>query len=211
MPDRGRPTLLTPEVQEVICAAIRRGCYATVAATRAGVDDFTMSLWDKRGQREAEQRALGKVSEDTPESVYEQFHHALAKAKAEARYSVETRVFDAMPLAWLKSGYARNDWHQSNQLVREVVDELLKRVPADWLKAFLTAGDPPRAPTSHEQYAHQDAMRFADLDTERGRDEMQRHVKTCPLCRTDAANGAADWDAAGSPRTTTTRSNPARP
>ncbi len=143
--------------------------------------------------------------------MYEQFHHALAKAKAEARYSVETRVFDAMPLAWLKSGYARNDWHQSNQLVREVVDELLKRVPADWLKAFLTAGDPPRAPTSHEQYAHQDAMRFADLDTERGRDEMQRHVKTCPLCRTDAANGAADWDAAGSPRTTTTRSNPARP
>src|SRR5260370_7385588 len=129
-----------------------------------------MSLWDKRGQREAEQRALGKVSEDTRESVYEQFHHALAKAKAEARYSAETRVFDAMPLAWLKSGYARNDWHQSNQLVREVVDELMRRVPADWLKAFLTAGDPPREPTSQEQYAHQDAMRFADLDTERGRD-----------------------------------------
>ncbi len=99
MPDRGRPTLLTPEVQETICAAIRRGCYATVAATRAGVDDFTMSLWDKRGQREAEQRALGKVSEDTPESVYEQFHRALAKAKAEARYSAETRVFDTMPFA----------------------------------------------------------------------------------------------------------------
>ena len=132
----GRPSLLTPDVQETICAAIRRGCYATVAATRAGVDDFTMSLWDKRGQREAEQRALGKVSEDTPESVYEQFHHALAKAKAEARYSAETRVFDAMPLAWLKSGYARNDWHQSNQLVREVVDELLKRVPPTGSKRF---------------------------------------------------------------------------
>jgi hypothetical protein len=183
----GRPSLLTPDVQETICAAIRRGCYATVAATRAGVDDFTMSLWDKRGQREAEQRALGKVSEDTPASVYEQFHRALAKAKAEARYSAETRVFDAMPLAWLKSGYARNDWHQSNQLVREVVDELVKRVPADWLKAFLTAGDPPRTPTSHEQYAHEEMMRFADLDTERGREEMQRHVKTCPICRADAA------------------------
>jgi hypothetical protein len=119
--------------------------------------------------------------------VYEQFHQALAKAKAEARYSAETHVFDAMPLAWLKSGYARNDWHQSNQLVREVVDELVKRVPADWLKAFLTAGDPPRTPTSQEQYAHEDAMRFADLDTERGRNEMQRHVKTCPICCADAA------------------------
>jgi hypothetical protein len=50
---------------------------------------------------------IGKVPEDTPESVYEQFHRALAKAKAEARYSAETRVFDAMPLAWLKSGYAQ--------------------------------------------------------------------------------------------------------
>src|SRR5258708_35756718 len=92
-----------------------------------------------------------------------------------------------MPLAGLKSGYARNDWHQSNQLVREVVDELVKRAPADWLKAFLTAGDPPRAPTSQEQYTHEEMMRFADLDTERGRDEMQRHVKTCPICRADAA------------------------
>jgi hypothetical protein len=60
--------------------------------------------------------------------------------------------------------------------------------------------DPPRAPTSHEQYAHQDALRFADLDTERAREEMQRHVKTCPICRTDAANGVADWDAASAAR-----------
>ncbi len=66
----GQPSLLTPAVQETICAAIRRGCYATVAATRAGVDDFTISIWDKRGQREAEQRALGKVSKDTPDSVF---------------------------------------------------------------------------------------------------------------------------------------------
>ncbi len=128
--------------------------------------------------------------------MYEQFHRALERAKAEARYSAETRVFDTMPFASLKSGYARNDWHQSNQLVREVVDELVKRIPAEWLKAFVTAGDPPRAPTSHEQYAHQEMMRVADLDTERGREEMQRHVKTCPLCRADAANGVADWDAA---------------
>ena len=40
----GRPSLLTPAVQETICAAIRRGCYATVAATRAGVDDFTTHI-----------------------------------------------------------------------------------------------------------------------------------------------------------------------
>ncbi len=43
-------------------------------------------------------------------------------------------------------------------------------------------------------------LRFADLDTERGREEMQRHVKNCPICRADAANGVADWDAASAAR-----------
>src|SRR5258708_40228743 len=92
-----------------------------------------------------------------------------------------------MPLAGLKSGYARNDWHQSNQLVREMVDELVKRVPADWLKAFLTAGDPPRAPTSQEQYTHEEMMRFADLDNGDAPDEMQRRAKNCPICRANTA------------------------
>src|SRR5258706_15916241 len=37
----GRPSLLTPAVQETICAAIRQGCcqcYATGAANRAGIE-----------------------------------------------------------------------------------------------------------------------------------------------------------------------------
>ncbi len=43
-------------------------------------------------------------------------------------------------------------------------------------------------------------MRVADLDTERGREDIQRHVKTCPICRADSTNGVADWDAANAAR-----------
>ena len=44
----------------------------------------------------------------------------LESAKADARYSAETRVFRTQPLAWLKSGYARRDWHESNGLAKAI-------------------------------------------------------------------------------------------
>jgi len=48
-------------------------------------------------------------------------------------------------------------------------------------------------------------MCFADLDTERGREEMQRHVKTCPICRANAVKAVAAWDAASAARRESTR------
>jgi hypothetical protein len=75
------------------------------------------------------------------------FHIALEAAKAEARYSAETRVFDAMPFHWLKNGYPRDDWRQSNQVVREVVDEVMRQVHTEQYMAFLAAGDLLDKPT----------------------------------------------------------------
>ena len=150
----GRPSLLTPDIIEPICAAIREGCYAKVAAGRVGIDGYTLATWDMRGQREVENRAERSMRgepADEPASLYEQLHTALEQAKSEARYSAETRVFRAMPLHWLRSGYARNDWRESDQFVRAVEDavEAKLRQLAEAQAANQTPGQ--HAPMSNEQ------------------------------------------------------------
>lgn len=123
----GAPPKLTPEVALQICAAITEGCYLTVAAARVGVIPYTIYLWNQRGMREAlgraEAQAQGKPA-DGPMSCYEEFFLMLESAKAEARYSAETRVFQTNPLAWLRSGYARRDWQGSDVTVRVVGDDV---------------------------------------------------------------------------------------
>jgi hypothetical protein len=74
----GQPTKLTPTVLEAICAAVRQGCYPTVAGGRVGVAQFTMYLWNQRGKREANarsERELRGESADEPQSIYEQIPH----------------------------------------------------------------------------------------------------------------------------------------
>jgi len=117
----GAPPKLTSGVALQICAAIAQGCYLTVAAARVGVIPYTIYMWNQRGMREAlgraEAQAQGKPA-DGPMSRYEEFYLMLESAKADARYSAETRVFQANPLAWLRSGYARHDWRGADVTVR---------------------------------------------------------------------------------------------
>ncbi len=47
----GRPSKLTPEIQEKILSAIRVGNYAHVAAAYAGLSERTFYRWIQRGQR----------------------------------------------------------------------------------------------------------------------------------------------------------------
>lgn len=47
----GRPTKLTPEVQERILSAIRAGNYSRVAAEYAGISERTFYGWLRRGQQ----------------------------------------------------------------------------------------------------------------------------------------------------------------
>lgn len=140
----GRPPGCTPAVREAICAAIREGCYASVAAARVGIGRYTLLVWDQRGKRELEQRE--QEGRTDPLSLYALFHLELERAKAEARYSAETRVFTAMPLHWLKNGYPRGDWRESDTLVRAVEDEVARKV-AEVLgtEGHESLGAPPRA------------------------------------------------------------------
>jgi hypothetical protein len=130
----GRPPLLTPAMIESIAADIERGCYATVAAARAGIGHYTFYLWNKRGEHEAQEREQRDGGDgaplDTSPSLYEQFYRRLEQAKATARYSAETRVFDTQPTYWLKNGYPRADWREADTYVRVVEDAVAQRLAA---------------------------------------------------------------------------------
>jgi hypothetical protein len=48
----GRPTKLTPQVQRRICAAIKAGNYASIAARAAGITEATFHNWMKAGEEQ---------------------------------------------------------------------------------------------------------------------------------------------------------------
>lgn len=66
----GRPSKLTPEVQERIVAVIRANGYVETAASFAGIDQDTYHEWLKRGAREEK-------------GIYKEFSEAINKALAE--------------------------------------------------------------------------------------------------------------------------------
>ena len=53
MAKAGRPTKLTPEVQDKICAALRGGNWRKVAARWAGIGERTFERWMKQGGEES--------------------------------------------------------------------------------------------------------------------------------------------------------------
>ena len=67
----GRPTKLTPEVQDKIVNALRGGNYQETAAQFAGIDEATFYRWMERG-----------ASED--EGIYCEFRKAVERAKSQA-------------------------------------------------------------------------------------------------------------------------------
>lgn len=69
----GRPTKLTPEVQDKIVAALRAGNYQETAAVYAGVEPRTFYRWMERGE-----------SDDADDEIYRQFRQTVEKAKADA-------------------------------------------------------------------------------------------------------------------------------
>lgn len=77
----GRPTILTPEIQEKICALVAKGNYLTTAARAAGLKLTTLKAWLDRG------RAGNKTF--TP------FVAAIKSAKAEAEAQMVAAIREA--------------------------------------------------------------------------------------------------------------------
>lgn len=88
----GRVTKLTPEVSKRICDAIRAGNFISVAARYAGVSEFTVHDWIKRGRGEHPERQASRV--------YVQFAHDVEEAEAHAEVAAVLHWRSAMPKDW---------------------------------------------------------------------------------------------------------------
>ena len=79
----GRPTKLTPKLQEEICKAIRAGNYIETAAAFAGISKSTLYEWLKRGAREKERLAKNpRAKIKKSEAPFVEFSDAVEKALA---------------------------------------------------------------------------------------------------------------------------------
>jgi transposase len=85
----GRPTKLTPALQDKIVQAIRAGNYMETAAAYAGIHKDTLYAWLKRGARER-----------SPHSPYRQFSDAVEKALAEAEVRDVALIAKAAEREW---------------------------------------------------------------------------------------------------------------
>ena len=83
----GRPTKLTPEVQEKICNAIRAGNYYEAACAYAGIGYSTFRAWMIKGEK----AKSGK---------YREFMEAIKKAEYEAEARLVAQWQKHMPENW---------------------------------------------------------------------------------------------------------------
>lgn len=85
--ERGRPCLLTPEVQHTICSAIASGGYIATAAAVAGISERTLYGWMRRGA-------------DETEGQFVDFLHAIKKALAVAEFRYVQVIGKASETQW---------------------------------------------------------------------------------------------------------------
>ncbi len=83
MPENGRPTKLTPEIQEKIVQALSIGNYRKDAAEYAGIDAATLYRWVLRGSREKD-------------SAYADFRTAVLEAESRAKITAIGCITKAM-------------------------------------------------------------------------------------------------------------------
>ena len=85
MASRGRPSKLTPEIQEEILRVIKSGNYIETACAYVGINKSTFYEWLKRGAREKDRVAKNpRAKVRKSEKPYVDFHNAVEKALAQA-------------------------------------------------------------------------------------------------------------------------------
>lgn len=106
----GRPTKLTPKVQEDIVTAIRAGNYAEIAAKYAGIDESTYYRWMSQGE-----------GEDAP-APYKEFRKAVENAKAASEIRNVALIQQAanngtwQAAAWYLERTAYSRWGRHNKV-----------------------------------------------------------------------------------------------
>lgn len=87
----GRPTKLTPEVQERICDALRKGCTRRAAAAYAGISEDTLYNWIARGEGRAK---------SPPREEFTRFSEAVKRAESEAEKRYTEIIYRAADETW---------------------------------------------------------------------------------------------------------------
>lgn len=97
----GRPTKLTPKLQEEICKAIRAGNYIETAAAFAGISKNTLYEWLRRGAREKERLAKNpRAKIKKSEAPFVEFSDAVKKALAAAEVRDVMLIGKAAETQW---------------------------------------------------------------------------------------------------------------
>ncbi len=91
---------LTIKLRQTICAFIRAGAFAQVAAAAAGVPPEVFADWLERGQRSGAREP------------YRSFAAEVQQAIAQARVSAEMNVLHKAPATWLRNGPGRESAEQ---------------------------------------------------------------------------------------------------
>jgi len=78
----GRPTSLTPEIQEKICDAIQIGATRIIAARAAGISERSFYYWIERGRVEQERLKAKGARQRKRELPFLQFLQALEVSEA---------------------------------------------------------------------------------------------------------------------------------
>lgn len=124
----GRPTKLTPDVQNILISAIERGHAFQSACDLAGVSMSSFCLWRNRGDAEIKRLENPRHRGETkPEEVpYLQFSEALTRAEAgmvdNALAAIDAGAFvsnDWRAAAWKLERRKPDDWGQRQKIVLE--------------------------------------------------------------------------------------------
>lgn len=110
----GRPSKLTPQIQERIVLAVRAGNYASVAARSAGIGESTFYRWMENGAKD-----------DAPTELRE-FREAIKKAEADAEVSAALLIRQAaqngtwQAAAWYLERKYADRWGRNDKIRQEI-------------------------------------------------------------------------------------------
>lgn len=119
-PVNGRPSKLTPEVQERLVSAIRQGLKYDTACALAGISYYTMRNWVIAGEGAAD-------------GIYFNFLTALKKAEAEAEQDLVKSIKDAGKREWQANAWILERRHPERWARRERSENVTVNIDLDQL------------------------------------------------------------------------------
>ncbi len=153
----GRPTKLTPDVEQAIAAHIAEGAVQSDAAEATGVAQRTFYQWVSRGELALEDASGDLNSVPTGNRPFAQFAQSVKRARAEARISAVRAVRAAFDSDWRSAMtfLERSDpqnWSRrppAPSITVEVLDREMRQLIAE-LKRRAANGDEQAARTLDE-------------------------------------------------------------